>query len=238
MRCCWGASRWPRCRSPRCGPSCWSSRTPWTCSVAPWPRRSTPAPAGQGQRSAALEAAAVGALADELDRPLLDHGMNLSGGQRQRIALARALLADRTVLVLRDPTTAVDAVTENAIAAGSAGSATRLPGAPSGSGSAADRPRSTVLLTTSPPLLGSCDRVLFLRPTATRSRGRTRSCWSGPTTRRRCCDERDHGCRGERGRGEHPARGPRCRSRPDAGPRRSSGTRCCASARSPGRRCC
>ena len=47
------------------------------------------------QRSAALAAAAVGALGDDLDRPLQDHGMNLSGGQRQRIALARALLADR-----------------------------------------------------------------------------------------------------------------------------------------------
>ena len=136
---------------------------------------------GEKERTAALEAAAVGALADDLDRPLLDHGMNLSGGQRQRIALARALLADRTVLVLRDPTTAVDAVTENSIAAGirrlrHPPSADALPSEPThavqhvrdsteecvaGSG-AAERARSTVLITTSPPLLGSCDRVLFL----------------------------------------------------------------------------
>ncbi len=134
------------------------------------------------ERSAALEAAAVGALADDLDRPLLDHGMNLSGGQRQRIALARALLADRTVLVLRDPTTAVDAVTENAIAAGirrlrhPSSSADALLGAPTHAvhhvrdsteecvteSGAGERRRSTVLITTSPPLLGSCDRVLFL----------------------------------------------------------------------------
>ncbi len=109
-------------------------------------------------RSAALEAAAVGALADDLDRPLLDHGMNLSGGQRQRIALARALLADRTVLVLRDPTTAVDAVTENAIATG----IRRLRHPSVTESGAEERLRSTVLITTSPPLLGSCDRVLFL----------------------------------------------------------------------------
>ena len=140
--------------------------------------------AGRGEldRSAALEAAAVGALADDLDRPLLDHGMNLSGGQRQRIALARALLADRTVLVLRDPTTAVDAVTENAIATGirrlrhPSSSADALLGEPTHAvhhvrdspeecvteSGAEERLRSTVLITTSPPLLGSCDRVLFL----------------------------------------------------------------------------
>ena len=138
---------------------------------------------GEKERTAALEAAAVGALADDLDRPLLDHGMNLSGGQRQRIALARALLADRTVLVLRDPTTAVDAVTENAIATGirrlrhpDPTSADALPGEPTHAvhhlrdsteecvteSGAAERARSTVLITTSPPLLGSCDRVLFL----------------------------------------------------------------------------
>lgn len=151
-------------------------------------------------RSAALEAAAVGALGDDLDRPLLDHGLNLSGGQRQRIALARALLADRTVLVLRDPTTAVDAVTENAIATGirrlrhpepHPDPADALPIPPThappqpadapfhsptpplqggrqhakGGVSEVGRVRSTVLITTSPPLLGACDRVVFLAPT-------------------------------------------------------------------------
>lgn len=110
------------------------------------------------QRAAALAAAAVGTLAEDLDRPLLDHGLNLSGGQRQRIALARALLADRTVLVLRDPTTAVDAVTENAVAAG----IRRLRHSGAAAADVDPRLRSTVLLTTSPPLLGVCDRVAFL----------------------------------------------------------------------------
>jgi len=145
------------------------------------------------QRAVALQAAAVGELADDLDRPLLDHGLNLSGGQRQRIALARALLADRTVLVLRDPTTAVDAVTENSIAAGiralrhpdgvapkpadpdpptpkPADAPFAAPTLPmqrerdSSKGSVGEigRLRSTVIITTSPPLLGACDRVVFL----------------------------------------------------------------------------
>ena len=43
-------------------------------------------------------------------------GAALSGGQRQRVALARALAQDPPVLVLHDPTTAVDAVTEASIA--------------------------------------------------------------------------------------------------------------------------
>ncbi len=82
------------------------------------------------------------------DIPLLDHGTNLSGGQRQRIALARAFLADRDILVLRDPTSAVDAVTENAIGDG----LRTLRGGD----------RSTVVFTTSPLLLGRCDRVVFV----------------------------------------------------------------------------
>lgn len=82
------------------------------------------------------------------DIALLDHGTNLSGGQRQRIALARAFLADRDILVLRDPTSAVDAVTEDAIAAALH--------------TVRDGHRGTIVFTTSPLLLGRCDRVLFV----------------------------------------------------------------------------
>jgi len=109
--------------------------------------------AGEGSGServtAAVRAAALGELADNLDHELLDHGSNLSGGQRQRVALARALLADRPVLVLRDPTTAVDAVTEQSIAHGLTD--LRCGG-----------DQITVVISTSPPLLARCSRVVFV----------------------------------------------------------------------------
>lgn len=82
-----------------------------------------------------------------LDYGVRDRGANLSGGQRQRLSLARALAADSAVLVLHDPTTAVDAVTEQLIARNVA----KL-----------RRGRTTIVLTSSPALLDAADRVLVL----------------------------------------------------------------------------
>ena len=105
---------------------------------------------------AALAAAAAEELVtghpDGLDRPVTDRAANLSGGQRQRVALARALVADPPVLVLHDPTTAVDAVTEEAIAQGTA--ALRAERSPLG---------ATLVIANSPALLARADRVVVLR---------------------------------------------------------------------------
>jgi ABC-type multidrug transport system fused ATPase/permease subunit len=54
----------------------------------------------------------VDSLPAGLDTPVAERGYSFSGGQRQRLALARALVAQPTVLLLDDCTSALDAETE------------------------------------------------------------------------------------------------------------------------------
>jgi putative ABC transport system ATP-binding protein len=86
---------------------------------------------------------------DGLDHQVVERGASLSGGQRQRWTLARALTADPDVLVLHDPTTSVDAVTEQAIADG----IRRL---------RSTGGRTTIVVTSSPALLAAADRVVLV----------------------------------------------------------------------------
>lgn len=90
---------------------------------------------------------AVESIDGGLEGELEERGRSLSGGQRQRLALVRALVRDPEVLVLVEPTSAVDAHTEARIAE-------RIPKHRNGS--------TTVVVTASPLLLDRADRVLLV----------------------------------------------------------------------------
>ncbi|MEV5144631.1 ABC transporter ATP-binding protein [Streptomyces sp. NPDC052727] len=96
-----------------------------------------------------LDALAQGSLnaTDPMDARITERGRSLSGGQRQRLALARSLITDPEVLVLDEPTSAVDSHTEARIADG-------LRRLRSG--------RTTVVFTSSPLLLDRADRVALV----------------------------------------------------------------------------
>ncbi|HYN30604.1 MAG TPA: ABC transporter ATP-binding protein [Dermatophilaceae bacterium] len=102
---------------------------------------------------------AVDAVDGGLDGELEERGRSLSGGQRQRLALARTLVRDPEVLVLLEPTSAVDAHTEARIAQ-------RLVRHRAG--------RTTVVVTASPLLLDQADVVVLLADGREVARGRHR----------------------------------------------------------------
>ncbi|MGD8148483.1 ABC transporter transmembrane domain-containing protein [Ornithinimicrobium sp. Y1694] len=114
----------------------------------------------RSQAEAALHAAAAEDVYDILPggwQGVLDErGRGLSGGQRQRLVLTRALASDAPILVLVEPTSAVDAHTEARIAE-------RLPAHRSG--------RTTVVMTASPLLLHHADEVILLEGGAVAARG-------------------------------------------------------------------
>jgi ABC-type multidrug transport system fused ATPase/permease subunit len=87
-------------------------------------------------------------LRDGLNSEVTERGRSFSGGQRQRLVLARALATDPEILILVEPTSAVDAHTEARIA-------DRLHEHRAG--------RTTVITTSSPLMLDRADHVAFLR---------------------------------------------------------------------------
>lgn len=97
---------------------------------------------------AALAAAGAEDLADRsdgLDRPIGERGGLLSGGQRQRLAVAQAAVCDAEVVVVVEPTSALDTVTEQRVAQ-------RFTGARRG--------RPTLIFTSSPAVQACCDHVV------------------------------------------------------------------------------
>ena len=89
----------------------------------------------------------VTALPNGYDSVLEESGANLSGGQRQRLAIARAILTDPPLLLLDDPTAAVDTKTESEVLEA-------MDGARSG--------RTTIVVANRMATLRRADRVLVL----------------------------------------------------------------------------
>ncbi|GAA0582911.1 ABC transporter ATP-binding protein [Streptomyces crystallinus] len=95
----------------------------------------------------ALAQASVDTDGDPMRTRITERGRSLSGGQRQRLALARSLVTDPDVLVLDEPTSAVDSHTESRVADG----VKKLRAG-----------RTTVVFSSSPLLLDLADRVVLV----------------------------------------------------------------------------
>ncbi len=106
------------------------------------------------RESVAAAARAAGAdafilsLPNGYDEPLGPQGVGLSGGQRQRLGIARLILRDPPLLVLDEPTTGLDSISEAHVIDG-------LQDLMSG--------RTTLLVTHSIALARKCDRIIVIR---------------------------------------------------------------------------
>jgi len=137
--------------------------------------------AGREEVEAAARAARIhdfiAGLPDGYDTRVGERGLRLSGGERQRIALARAFLKNAPILLLDEPTSAVDAATEADILEAMGRLMTG---------------RTTILITHRMTPLSACDAILVL------DQGRLDALRKDDATSKSLTEDRPHMGRHER----------------------------------------